>query len=76
MCEGRMYSMVKGMSKCKTCEKLYFMSKSDEALRLHLEQLHKFYHEPSKFYCFSRAIEKRLYKCLQKEEMKARYGEA
>ena len=36
------------------------MSKSDDAHRKHLEDLHKFYHEPSKFYCFSRAIEKRL----------------
>lgn len=40
-----------------------------------LEDLHKFYHEPTKFYCFSRAIEKRLYNCLQKEELKALYGD-
>jgi hypothetical protein len=51
------------------------MSKSDDALRKHLEDLHKFYHEPTKFYCFSRAIEKRLYNCLRKEEFKALFGD-
>lgn len=66
------YLMVK--EKCRICERIFYMSKSDDALRKHLEDLHKFYHEPTKFYCFSRAIEKRLYKCLRKEEMKALYG--
>ena len=66
---------LKGASKCKTCERIFYMNKSDESLRQHLEELHKFYHEPSKFYCFSRAKEKRLYNCLKTEEMKARYTE-
>jgi hypothetical protein len=62
------------MAYCEECEGIIRILDFDEPnnlgkLKKHLKELHNCYHHPKKFLCYSRAIEKRLYSKLSRNEI-------